>query len=269
MKTRIVVFTALLTALAVTVKLLFDITIPVAGVQALRISFSGVFLRFASVVFGPAAGGTAAGLADVIKHFIKPEGAYLPPLTLTAVLNGVFVGFLWKKIKNADIGRYGAIYVIFFGLLGCWGLLNILVIKLTSGGFYLEFLRQIGSRNEFTNTTKIFISLGRIQITAGLMIISAAALATFFAFYFIKRKKNETPSDFLADYLKILFATGIPCLLYTTVNTEILRMYFLLPDKAFLLLWAPRFIEEAIMVLLNAYLLMILLKMYNKNIKKS
>lgn len=269
MRTRAVVFTALIVALAVIVKILFDVTVPVAGVQAMRISFSGVFLRFASVVFGPVSGGAAAGLADLIKHFIKPEGAYLPPLTVTAVLNGMFVGFLWKKIKNADLQKYGVFFVIFFVVLGCWGTGNIFVIKFFNGGRYLEFLRQIGTQNELTDTNGIFISFGRIQATAGPVALSASALVTYFAARAAIKKMPAAASSFISEYLKLLFATGIPCLLYTTVNTEILRMYFLLPQKSFALLWIPRFVEEALMVLLNSYLLIILINAYKKTSNNS
>ena len=258
MRTKTIVFTALLTALAVIIKILFDVSVPVAGVQALRISFAGVFLRFASVVFGPFAGGASAGLADVIKHFIKPEGAYLPPLTVTAIINGILVALLWRLVKNAEIKKYRVFFAAFFVLLGCWGIINTLTIKFASGGFYLDFLRQIGVQNELTNTSGIFISFQRVQATVGPVIISAAALITFAAV------KKIPKSDFLPEYLRILFATGVPCLLYTTVNTEILRMYFLLPEKAFLLLWIPRFIEEAIMVMLNGYLLYVLMRAFKK-----
>ena len=263
---RAVVYTALLAAISVVVNF-FRFTVPVGGVPALRVTFSGVFLHFASVAFGAAAGGAASALADVVSHFIKPEGAYLPPLTLTIFLRGVCIAVIWAKIKDADLKKSGAVFLSFFALLGCWGITNAAVVKYASGGAYLAFLRQIGAQNEWVDTNNIFTSAGRVLITAGLIAASALIFAAYAVYAYAARKKKGAARAFLSDYLKIIVAIGAPCLICTTVNTEILRMYFLLPDRAFVFLWIPRFIEEIVLVLINAYLLMILINVYKKNIR--
>ena len=263
---RSVVYTAMLTAIAVVVNF-FRFTVPAGGAPALRITFSGLFLHFASVMFGAASGGAASGLADVISHFLKPEGAYLPPLTATVTLRGVFTAFLWSKIKNADFNKFKNFYLLFIALLGCLGVINAAVIKLFPGGAYLEFLRQIGAQNESVNSNRLFISSGRILVTAGLILISAAMFTAYAAIKVAGRKNKDAAPKSVSDYLKLIFAIGAPCLICTTVNTEILRVYFLLPDRAFIFLWIPRFIEEIVSVLINAYLLMVLVNVYKKNIR--
>jgi len=263
---RAVVFTALLTAISVVVNF-FRFTVPVGGVPALRITFSGVFLHFASVMFGAAAGGAASSLADVISHFLKPEGAYLPPLTVTIFLRGVCVALIWAKIKDADFKKSGVVFLIFVVVLGCWGVINTVVVKCASSGAYLNFLRQIGAQNERVSSNQLFTSAGRILVTVGLAAASAAILVSYAVAKLVARKKKDAARMFLSDYLKIIVAVGTPCLICTTVNTEILRLYFLLPDRAFVFLWIPRFIEEIVLVLINAYLLMILINVYKKNIR--
>jgi len=264
-KLRAVTFTALLVAVAVIVNM-FRFTIPIGGVPALRITFSGVFLQFAAIVFGPAAGGIANGLSDVISHFIKPEGAYLPPLTVTAVLRGASVGLMWRLTKNAGFKSAGALFLAFFIMFGLWGAVNTLAIAASAGGPYLAFLRQIGAQNEWVNTNRIFSSTGRIIVTAGPVVVSAVVIAAYGIARLARRKKTDA-GNAPVNYLRFCIATGIPCLLFTTVNTQILRVYFLLPERAFVFLWIPRFVEEIILVLINAYVLTVLMNIYNKTMK--
>lgn len=49
------------------------------------------------MIYGPIAGGVAAGTGDIIKYIIKPTGAYFPGFTLTAILGGFIYGLFFYK----------------------------------------------------------------------------------------------------------------------------------------------------------------------------
>lgn len=49
-------------------------------------------------LYGPVAGGIAAGLGDIIKYLLKPDGVFFFGYTLNAMLGGVIYGlFLYKS----------------------------------------------------------------------------------------------------------------------------------------------------------------------------
>ena len=49
--------------------------------------------------YGPVAGGLAAGLGDIIKYLLKPEGTFFFGYTLNAMLGGVLYGLFLYKAK--------------------------------------------------------------------------------------------------------------------------------------------------------------------------
>lgn len=75
---------AVFIGLAVVAKLFLSIKIPLLGADGLRISLAGVFTAFPAFICGPIYGGIASAASDFIGYIIKPDGAYIPWLTLTA-----------------------------------------------------------------------------------------------------------------------------------------------------------------------------------------
>ena len=74
--------------------------------QALRLSFSFLFIALIAVKFGPFIAGAAGGIVDVIQFLVKPTGPYQPLLTLTAVLTGVIYGlFLYRNRRSMFLYR--------------------------------------------------------------------------------------------------------------------------------------------------------------------
>ena len=51
------------------------------------------------MMYGPVAGGLAAGAGDIIKFIIKPTGPFFPGYTLNAILGGVIYGLFFYKMK--------------------------------------------------------------------------------------------------------------------------------------------------------------------------
>lgn len=122
-------FTAVFAALAVVVKSFTNLALNIPGV-GIKIGFSGIFTFFPAAFCGPIFGGIASALSDVLGHFIAPDGAYIPWLTLTAFCGGVIKGLLWKalnikgrkKVRIALISVFAAV-----GILG--GAVNISLVS--------------------------------------------------------------------------------------------------------------------------------------------
>lgn len=65
----------------------------------IRIGPGFIVTALLGMMYGPVAGGFAAGLEDIIKYIVKPSGGYyFPGFTITAVLGGIIYGvFFYKK----------------------------------------------------------------------------------------------------------------------------------------------------------------------------
>lgn len=65
----------------------------------IKIGFSGLPNRLVDFMFGPVVGCIFGGLMDVIKFFIKPDGAFFPGYTLTAMLGGLIYGIFYYRLQ--------------------------------------------------------------------------------------------------------------------------------------------------------------------------
>lgn len=92
--------TGVFTALAVVAKLYLSVSIPFLGAGGIRVGLTGVLTAFPAILFGPFYGGAASMICDLAGHLIKPEGAYIPWLTLTAFAGGFLKGVLWRLLKG-------------------------------------------------------------------------------------------------------------------------------------------------------------------------
>ena len=120
--------TAVFLALAVVSKLFFSINIPLLGAGGMKVGMAGVFTAFPAFLFGPIYGGMTSALSDVLGYVIKPDGSYIPWLTLTAFLGGCIKGLLWQVIvrfarRDAKLTRN--VRLIVLALLLCIGGLGL------------------------------------------------------------------------------------------------------------------------------------------------
>lgn len=90
---------ALLVAISIILARFASIMIPIAGFNALRISFALVPIMLSGIMFGPFVGALTGALADVIGSLLFPMGAFHPGLTLTSALNGAIAGLMFKNLK--------------------------------------------------------------------------------------------------------------------------------------------------------------------------
>ncbi len=64
----------------------------------IKIGFSGLPNELVDFLFGPVTGGLFAGVMDILKLIIKPDGGWIPGLTLNACLAGVIYGcFFYRR----------------------------------------------------------------------------------------------------------------------------------------------------------------------------
>ncbi|MDD2956135.1 MAG: folate family ECF transporter S component [Oscillospiraceae bacterium] len=82
--------------LAINVALSFVGTVEVTPTLKIGTSFLAVALT--GMLYGPAAGGAAAALGDIIGYLLRPTGPYFPGFTLSAFLGGAIYGlFLYRN----------------------------------------------------------------------------------------------------------------------------------------------------------------------------
>lgn len=103
--------------LALAVVLGFYATVQVG--DFMRIGFAFIPNELTGMLFGPAAGGILAALADIVKYLVKPIGAFFPGFTLSALLGGLIYGIvLYKKplsLKRVIVAN--ALVTVFVNLL--------------------------------------------------------------------------------------------------------------------------------------------------------
>lgn len=120
---RRLTFSAVFIALAVAAKLLLSFRIPLLGADGLRVSLAGVFTAFPAIVCGPVYGGVASAASDLIGHFVKPEGAYIPWLTVMAFVGGVMKGVIWRALSRER--KRGAFRAAVLAVLIALGVLGV------------------------------------------------------------------------------------------------------------------------------------------------
>lgn len=93
--TRNLVICAMMAALAIVLSYTTSFYIT----NEIKIGFSGLPNRLVDFMFGPVVGCIFGGLMDVIKFFIKPDGAFFPGYTLTAMVGGLIYGIFYYRLQ--------------------------------------------------------------------------------------------------------------------------------------------------------------------------
>ncbi len=115
---------AVFLSFALLLKTLTSFYLPILGAAGLKVDFSGIFTAFPALLFGPFYGGAVCALADLLGYLLKPSGAFIPLLTVTAFASGFLIGLFWKiTVKNIKKNNKIAAYTVavFFILLGIFG----------------------------------------------------------------------------------------------------------------------------------------------------
>lgn len=73
------------------------------GMPTLRLAAAPFFIYISGILFGPAAGGAVGLTSDLLTFLIKPSGAYLPTVTISAAISGIIPG-LFRYLVKKHIG---------------------------------------------------------------------------------------------------------------------------------------------------------------------
>jgi hypothetical protein len=247
----VIVQTGLLIAIAQVVKL-FSTYIYIAGAPAIKVGFSGPFIKMPGILFGPVIGGISAGLSDIIGYHINPPmGPYIPWLGVTAVLGGILTPLIWKGLKNITIKKLQIICIVVFSAVGVLGIFNHIQLTYHSTGSWARYVSAIDK-----HTTLATILLISTSIIGFLLLLIDH----------IVKKKHK---DIYNNFLKLVISVVIPGLLVTTINTQLLIMFVpKLAGKAFIAFLLPRIVEELFITVYISYMLSLLLHLYNSLFKK-
>lgn len=241
--------TALIVAMALVLRQ-FGYMVMFGGGTGMRISPSIFISRLPAVLFGPLYGGITSGLIDVLGMIIKPEGAWIPALTLTAIVGGVLAGFTWKMVKSLSTHLLRRIILSVFILTGVIGAsLHVTVLF-----FETSVLGQF------------LLSLKKISFwTVGFEVIAGVGLLILLLEYVLSRKNAKLLGD---NFINLFTAMLIANVFVTTVNTFVL-MHFIpaVAKSGFWIFYVPRLTEEVISTIIQCFVMSYLIKLYNNTLK--
>ena len=275
---RKITVTAVMTALAVVLKCFFKtvLTIPVLGIQ---ISFGGIFTFFPAALFGPIYGGVASALTDLLGALIAPTGAYIPWLTVTAFIGGVLKGLIWmglKKISSRVTVRATASLILAVGILGA-----VFTASLNRDGIIDGFcarqeslpekeqIEQMIDDGELSPLSRAAVSLAKYNknteknpdgyrknlatylnlLTVGLCSFAILSDLILILAVLIERRGKSRGGI----YIKVFSSVLCSGLVVTTVNTFILKRFIsAYAERAIIILWVPRAVEEIVVCLVQA-----------------
>ncbi len=112
---------AVFLSLALVTKTLTTFNVPIFGAGGMKVGFSGIFTAFPAFLFGPLYGGVVSAASDILGTIIKPDGAYIPWLTVAAFCGGFIKGTIWKLLTNRSAKRLrivAAALLLFVGASG-------------------------------------------------------------------------------------------------------------------------------------------------------
>ena len=203
-KNRNSIFMLVFSALCLTLSLMlkaFNMFMPV-GIPILRIGFNGPPLKIVGVLFGPLYGGLAAGLSDFLGYVLmdKSGNFYLYQLTITAVLSGMSVGFLWRYFKTKTMRTVQLQYLGAVAILLVYGIVSF---GLTYGR--PEAAKQVGG--------------SIVIIVSGLV----GVILYFINSAIVRRQKMKHFGEY---FFQMFLSVTIPGLVFNWVNTYILMEIF-------------------------------------------
>lgn len=276
---RRMTLSAVLLSVALVLKTVFTVQIPLFGQSGMRVGISGIFSALPAFLFGPVYGAVVAGLTDLLGYLLKPAGPYLPQLTLTAAAGGLIQGGLWRVLRGKNSRRMRLAVAVLSALILTLGVCNtaFLAADGVNTTFYdgvsaeeiqtdhmhlvsrLLVLRTMHTKDPAGNLATFlpFVTVGLIGAAVlGLVLLAADLVIS-------KKFQGDARRVEIMPLLIVLVASG---LVVTTLNTVVLREVLFPSWKAlpFVVVWTPRAIEEILSNTVMAYFLAVLLGVLNR-----
>lgn len=227
---------ALLLAIALVLKN-FSYMVYMGGGGGMRIGVSGFFTRLAAVLFGPGCGAAVSALNDIIGTVIKPDGAYIFPLTLTAAAGGAIAGAMFRAVEGVNTATVKKVYLAFSAAIGILGVFIHINAAFIPDGTVGAWISGFGKKSGY--------------FTYGAYVICALGLI-FYLINAVIEKKSKKP--FAENYLKMFITFFIADVPVTTANTFILMAF--IPALGKLPFWSfylPRLAQEILSVFVSSY----------------
>ena len=222
----------------------------------LKMGLGGPFIYFVGILFGPVFGGLAGALSDILGHFLRPMGAFNPAFTAVAFCKGVSIALLYRLIRKTKVTSYHKISIAIFAAIILWSTLSLGMVQLFPGNAYSLFVSGL----------KLEVFKGaKINIPFVLFIVGLVGLIVQIFARLVFARKNRAQFE---KYAGLLPVVGIPCLVFTTVNTFLIISFYSV-KSTFWVFYTPRLAEELLQILYSTYLLTILLHTYETKISKS
>ncbi len=277
---RKITMTAIFVSIAVILRVVFPLNVPLFGHEGIRFGFSGIFTSLAAILGGPIFGAAASALTDIIAFIIKPTGTYLFPMLLVLILGGLLRGYLWLVLKNRNAKNFRLILMVFASLVTIFGLSNAVLFNLdginsdffvNNPNYDIDSLSYIGeiiiSRTQALKDPSASINEYILILTYGVISIGLIAFSMIIIdFFATKYLEKRGMKSYVLPLMITIIVSGI---FVTTVNTLVLRetIYTGWKELPFLIIWLPRAIEELLSSALEIYALAIMINVYER-IKK-
>ena len=249
----------------------------------MRVGVSGIFSIPPSILFGPLYGALVTGLLDVIGHFLRPVGAYLPQMTIVMASGGFLRGVLWLALRNKSIRglRIGA--GLFAVLMVTFALSTMIMLRVDgiTAGFFdsveepalvetadMTIMgRFIITRSQTAMNPPQMLADRLIDITTVPLVVGGFAFALLIIDLLISKRVLRPKDDGTpASIMPLLLAIVISGLYMNTLNTVILRQYVFLSWQLmpFVVVWLPRAIQAALTNTVYAYIVAVIMEVVSR-----
>lgn len=127
-KTKYLAYLSVFVALA----LIFNIIDIPLGIGDIKISLTYIPVMLSGIYLGPIAGAIVGMLGDLLGMLIKPQGPWIPLITLGSIMMGLLPGLVFKIPKVNAYIKIAISLVLVFGICTC---------TLNSLGIYLAYFK--------------------------------------------------------------------------------------------------------------------------------
>ena len=229
----------------------FSYMVYMGGGAGMRIGISGFFTKMPALLFGPVYGAVVSGLNEFFGYVLKPDGAYIFPLTLTAAAGSAITAIAYRWFKKVPASSISKAYVIFVAAMGVLGASNHIFSALYPQSFWGSVINGFGKKTAY--------------FTYGLYAVCLIGIVVYAVNMILQKKFGAL---YMEDYIRLFATLLISDVLVTTVNTHILIAFIPeLGKLGFVTFYLPRLLQELVSVVISSCVITYLLKFYKKAFK--
>ena len=245
--TKILVQCALFLAMALVLRN-FSYMVFMGGGSGMRLGVSGFFSKMPAILFGPMYGAAVSGLTDLFGYVLKPDGAYIFPVTLTAALGGAMSGLIFRFAKKRSVQTIQKLYAGVVIAVAAFGAVNHICIVKFPECMWTQILIGLKSKT--------------VYFTYGLYVV--AILGTvFFIINMVLQKKFK--ASFMNEYMRLFVTFLIADVTVTTLNTFILIWFIpALANLPFMTFFLPRLAQEIVAVFMHSFVIAYLYDVFKR-----